>query len=193
MRKAYLEVKDRDYDLVAAVVRLQKVKRISTSLWSANGTFRSTKTSRWILRVLFSEKLGTDFLKFIIQHWVDALDPDIKKIPIDKDVFANFLLKEGAKDDSWTMKFWEINHTIDFSRSLTAWRESPTLWSTIETALASASPPRNTEWAGVEFTHPTFERRAAIYRYPTAAFWGIGVPLKDPNLSKIQKKFEDLL
>jgi hypothetical protein len=139
--------------------------------------------------VLCSKKLGTWPIKNYAAAFARTLAPDLRLLPIPEPMFAKFLTGEKAKNDSWTMRFWEINDKEDWSRAITAGQEKPEIWAPMTTAMAAAQ--RRTAWAGVEFTHPSLEARVIIHRWPTAAI----APFGEGGASylKVKERFVNLL
>ena len=52
--------------------------------------------------------LGTAPIKFFAQAFIRALGRNARLVPIPEEKFARFLMKEGAEDKSWTMRFRRI-------------------------------------------------------------------------------------
>mgnify|MGYP007042372822 CR=1 FL=1 len=160
-------------------------KKVEYGLSGWKGGIRSGK----LAEVLCPKKLGTWPIKFYANAFVDALAPDLSVVRIDEKTFLDFLLKEGAEGDSWTMRFWEINLKEEWSRAITVGKEKPDVWQEITAAMTRLG--RATVWAGVEFTHPKFQSRVMIHRYPTAAIapWGEG----GASYNKVKDRFVSLL
>jgi hypothetical protein len=119
--------------------------------------------------------LGTSPIKFTATALARALAPDLKALPIPEPRFVRFLRKEGAEEDSWTMRFWEVNDEEGWSRAITAGKETPDLWTAIVTAMnARTRRGGRSAWSGVEFTHPALQARVILHRWPTASIapWG---------------------
>lgn len=141
------------------------------------------------LREVFCPKnLGTWPIKFIANALVDAL-PGLSAVRIEPEVFIDFLAKEGAEEDSWTLRFWEIDQKKGWSRAITAGREKPDIANAIVIAMNRADRP--TVWAGVEFTHPKFGSRVMMHRWPVASIchWGEA----GSAYMKVKNRFVDLL
>jgi hypothetical protein len=118
--------------------------------------------------------LGTSPIKYAAASFARALAPTLRLLPIPEARFVKFLMTEGAQDKSWTMRFWEVREDEEWSRAITAGKETPDVWENIVKAMVDAK--RRTVWAGVEFTHPNLQTRVMIHRWPTAAIapWGEG-------------------
>ena len=128
-----------------------------------------------IRELLYSKKLGTSPIKDYATAFVRGLGTDVVKlVPVPEQTFVKFLTTEGAKDNCWTMRFWEVNYAGEESRAITAGRETPNIWTNIVKTMIDLK--RRTNWAGVEFTHPELQTRVLIHRWPTAAIspWGQG-------------------
>ena len=142
-----------------------------------------------LIEVLCPKKLGTWPVKFTASNFADALSPDLSLVRIDEKAFVDFLVKEGAEDNSWTMRFWEINQREEWSRAITAGKEDPNIWKQIADVMTGLG--RGTAWAGVEFTHAKFGCRVMMHRYPTASIapWGE----EGASYAKVKKRFVDLI
>lgn len=188
MRIVYLRIREEDFDLEKELKQrglLPTGTKSSSLKLKVDGIFKKD-----ILRVYFPKQFGTEFLKFTVPKWTDALRPRIDAIAVGENDFTyDFLRKQVARSDSWTMRFWELGPV--FSRSVAAWKEEPEVWAPIQSTLRGAG--RGTTWAGVEFTHDRSGVRVAVYRYPTAALWGIGSSERNPHLKTIQGEFEKFL
>jgi hypothetical protein len=139
--------------------------------------------------VSYSKKKGTEPIRSSIA-FVTAFGPDIKLVPIPESSFVTFLTTEGAKDNFWTMRFWEVNEAEEWEfRAITAGREKPEVWTNIVNSMVEAK--RQTAWAGVEFTQPELGTRLLLHRWPTAAIapWGAG----GQSYIEIKNRFVKLL
>jgi len=153
------------------------------------GRWRSGIRSGKLSEVLCPKTLGTWPIKFYAAALVDALTPDLRLVRIDEKTFVDFLKQQKAEENSWTMRFWEIDQKKGWSRAITAGKEVPDVWSEIRDAMTRVG--RRTEWAGVEFTHPKFQSRVLMHRYPTASIspWGEG----GSSYNKVKDEFVSLL
>jgi len=136
-----------------------------------------------------AKELGTWPIKHNASLLEDALRPYLTLVRIKEPPFADFLTKEGAEDDSWTMRFWEIDRKKGWSRSITAGKENPRVWREIVPPLNRSG--RDTQWAGVEFTHAKLHTRVMIHRWPIASIapWGAA----GSGYLEIKKRFVSFL
>lgn len=135
--------------------------------------------------------LGTSPIKFTATALARALAPDLRVLPIPEPRFVKFLRKEGAEDNSWTMRFWEVNDDEGWSRAITAGKETPDIWTAIVTAMNTRTRSGGrAAWAGVEFTHSTLQTRVIMHRWPTASIapWG-----ESSAYEEMKERFRKLL
>jgi len=153
------------------------------------GSWKEGTRSGKLTEIQCPKSLGTWPVKHYATLFVNALAPDLELLRIDEKTFVDFLTQEGAEHDSWTLRFWEIDPSKGISRAITAGREKPSVWPEIANSMNRAG--RRTAWAGAEFTHPKFEARVTVHRYPTASIapWGEG----GTAYLKVKKRFVDLL
>jgi len=139
--------------------------------------------------VTCNKNLGTLPVKFYANLLVGALGSPLSLAKIDEDDFASFLIKEGAEDKSWTMRFWEIDEKRGWSRAITAGKEDPKVWSQVIESLNAVG--RSYNWSGVEFTHPKLQTRVMMHRWPVASIapWGAG----GSRYAEIKERFMKLL
>lgn len=119
--------------------------------------------------------LGTSPIKFTATALARTLAPDLKILPIPEPRFVKFLTTEGAEENSWTMRFWEVREDEGWSRTITAGKETPDLWRHIVAAMSGRTGKGGrAAWAGVDFTHPALQARVIMHRWPTASIapWG---------------------
>jgi hypothetical protein len=133
--------------------------------------------------------LGTAPIRFYATLFVGALGSPLSLARIDEDDFVKFLVKEGAEDDSWTMRFWEIDEKKGWSRTLTAGKEGPKVWSQVIESLNAVG--RSYNWAGVEFTHPKLHTRVMMHRWPVASIAPYGAG--GSGYTEIKERFMKLL
>jgi hypothetical protein len=142
-----------------------------------------------VKEVTCPKSLHTWPIKFSATLLEDALRPNLSLVRIKEPQFVAFLIKEGAEDDHWTMRFWEIDQKKGTCRTITAGKETPKLWR--ETVESINNAGRAYQWAGVEFTHAKLHRRVMIHRWPVAsiALWGRG----NGEYAKIKERFVSFL
>lgn len=174
------------YDPKAGDLLARVRGKVPISLSGWKGGIRSGK----LAEVTYPKPLRTWPLKFSALSFVSTLQPDLRLIEIEEGLFVDFLRKEGAKDKSWMMRFWEIDANRGWSRTITAGREEdPGVWNEIVQTMVRLGRP--TAWAGVDFTHPKLGCRVMIYRHPTASIapWGEG----GKSYMKVRDRFVNLL
>jgi len=133
--------------------------------------------------------VGTNPLKFSTPIFIEKLRPALRAVVIDVPDFIKFLKQEGAENNSWTLRFWEIKYDEGWSRTITIGKEIPDIAEAIVVAMNREG--RGTTWAGAEFTHSKLGRRVMVHRWPTAAIapWGVG----GPEYLKIRERFANFL
>jgi len=170
------------------VSELEDLNKLKKELKTKYGENWGDIVSRGKLQEIpFPKDMGTDILKFGAKGLEKSLLPAVRVLEIGTEPFKKFLIKEGAKNNSWLIRFWDIAEgKKSLAKTITIGRETLEMCDIIAEAL----PADKTQvWAGVTFSHPDLEIRTQIYRYPTASICLERIEATNENYQKLKKRF----